>query len=133
MRPMMRFLPLALTAALLAAGCGSGGSTETTTSGGPETTEAHQSGAGGPAGITARACRHTGKEAMLLRVTGVSCSKGKTIAAGWRAKSGCAPGTNESRSACTVDGFRCLTSSVGQGLAVTCARPGHSIAFIAKG
>jgi hypothetical protein len=163
---MTRFLPLALVAALVAAGCGSGGSTENTAPGGAETTEstapggaettegaapggaettegatpggaetaeAHQSGAEGPTGITARPCRNTGEEGLLMRVTGVSCSTGKKVAASWRSKSGCAPAAGESRSACTVGGFRCLTVSVGQGLAVTCARPERSIAFIVKG
>ena len=152
---MTRSLPLALVAALLAAGCGSGESTqstapggaettesttpggaettESTAPGGAETTEAHQSGAEGPTGITPRVCRNTGEEALLMRVTGVSCSKGRQIAAGWHSKSGCAPASGESRSACTINGFRCLTAVAGQGLAVTCARPERSIAFIARG
>jgi hypothetical protein len=163
---MIRFLPLALVAAMLAAGCGSGGSTESTAPGGAETTEgtapggaettegtapggaetaestapggaenpeAHQSGAEGPTGVVARPCRNTGEAGLLLRVTGVSCSTGRKVAASWRSKSGCAPAAGESRSACTVGGFRCLTVSVGQGLAVTCARPERSIAFIVKG
>src|SRR5689334_14655126 len=145
MRVMTRFLPLALVAALLAGGCGSGGSTESTAPGGAETTEstapggaettegaapggaetaestapggaetaestapggaenpeAHQSGAEGPTGVVARPCRNTGEEGLLMRVTGVSCSTGKKVAASWRSKSGCAPAAGESRSACT--------------------------------
>jgi hypothetical protein len=132
MRLATRFLPLALIAGLLAAGCGSGESTQTTTSGGTETTEAHQSGAEGPTGITARACRHTSKESPLLRVTGVSCAKGESVAATWSSMASCAPASGESRSACTISGFRCLTAVAGRGLAVTCARPERSIAFIVE-
>ncbi len=131
MRTLSRILPPALVIALFVAGCGSGESTETTTPGGAETMQAHQSGAEGPSGVTARACRNPGKPAVLMRVTGVSCSKGKSIAAGWASHSGCAPPAGVSRSACTVDGFRCLTTVAGHGLAVTCARPERSVAFLA--
>jgi hypothetical protein len=134
MRTLTRFLPAALVAALLVAGCGSGESTESTTpgGGGAETTQAHQSGAEGPYGITARPCRHIGETAAALRVTGVSCSKGVAIAEGWASRSGCAPAAGDSRSACTVAGFRCLTAVAGQGLAVTCARPERSVAFLVE-
>ena len=133
MRLLTRFLPLALAAALLAAGCGSDQSSETTTpaGSGAETNRAKQSGAEAPTGVRARACRNTG-ESLLLRVTGVACAKGESVAARWRSNSGCRPAAGESRSACSVGGFRCLTSSAGRGLAVTCARPERSIAFIVK-
>jgi hypothetical protein len=130
MRTLTLILSTAVAAALLVAGCGSGESTETT-AGGVETSEAHQSGAEGPSGIRARPCLSPGKPAVLMRVTGVSCSKGKSVAAGWASRSGCAPAAGDSRSACTVDGFRCLTTVAGRGLAVTCARPERSVAFLA--
>ncbi|HEY1355748.1 MAG TPA: hypothetical protein VGF09_05475 [Solirubrobacterales bacterium] len=131
MRLVTRFLPLALVAALLAAGCGSGGSTESTGSEGAETTQAHQSGAGAPIGVMARPCHNTGKKALLMRVTGVSCAKGTSIATVWRSHPECPPAGGESRSACTVGGFRCFATVAGRGLAVTCARPERSISFIA--
>ncbi|HEY7256686.1 MAG TPA: hypothetical protein VH476_08370 [Solirubrobacterales bacterium] len=132
MRLLARFLPLALLAALLAAGCGSGGSTVTTTPEAAETTPAQQSGAEGPTGVTARACRHTGEEALLLRVSGVSCAKGESVATGWGSKPECVPAPGNSRSACTISGYRCLTTVAGRGFAVTCARPERSIAFIVR-
>jgi hypothetical protein len=134
MTPMTRFLLPALAAALLAAGCGSGDSTQMTApeESGAETTQAEQSEAEGPAGATARLCRSAGEDFQLLRVTGVSCSKGEGIASLWRASPDCAPTAGESRSACTVGGFRCLTTVVDRGLAATCARPERSIAFITK-
>ena len=131
MRMLTRILPPALALALLVAGCGSGDSTETAQPGGAETTQAQQSGAEGPSGVTARPCLSPGKPAVLMRVTGVSCSKGRDIVAGWASRSGCAPAAGDSRSACTVDGFRCLTTVAGRGLAVTCARPARSVAFLA--
>jgi hypothetical protein len=132
MRFITRFLPLALLAALLAAGCGSGSSTVTTTHEPSETERARQSGAEGPSGVTALVCRHPGEDAVLLRVIGVSCAKGKSVAAGWHSNSKCAPAAGQSRSACTVEGYRCLTAVAGRGLAVTCARPQRSIAFLAE-
>ena len=134
MRAIASTLLAALLAAVLAAGCGSGGSSETTAPGGPgtETTQAHQSAAEGPTGVRSRACPHAGEETLLLRVTGVACAKGESVAAQWRSRSGCRPAAGESRSACSVAGFRCLTATAGRGLAVTCARPERSIAFIVR-
>jgi hypothetical protein len=119
-------------AALLVAGCGSGGSTGTTA--GQETAPAGASTAPeAPTGVTARACRnHAEGSALPLRVTGVGCAKGASIAAAWHSNSKCAPAAGQSRSACSVEGFRCLTAVAGQGLAVTCARPGRSVAFIVE-
>ncbi len=131
MRPIARILPLALLAVLLVAGCGSGGSSETTS--GAETAPAGTSTAPeAPTGVTSRACRNAGRETLLLRVTNVACAKGASIAAVWHSNPKCRPAAGQSRSACSVEGFRCLTTTAGRGLAVTCARPAQSIAFIVE-
>lgn len=130
MRALARLFPLTLLAALLIAGCG-GGSSGTTS--GAETTPAGTSTAPeAPTGIRSRACKTGGEETLLLRVTNVGCARGASVAALWRSNPGCSPAPGQSRSACTVDGFRCLTSIAGRGLAVTCARPERSIAFIVE-
>jgi hypothetical protein len=122
---------LALLAALLVAGCGSGGSSGTTS--GTETSPAGTSTAPEtPTGVRSRACRTGGEETLLLRVTNVGCAQGASVAARWRSSPDCSPAAGQSRSACSIGGFRCLTSVAGRGLAVTCARPEHSIAFIVE-
>lgn len=136
MRFLTRALLLALIAAALAVGCGSDESSETTSGrSGTETTQAHESGAGGaksPVGVRARSCTVTASDYEMLRVTGVDCRAGAKVAAGWTEGPGCRPAPGESRAACSVGEFRCLTAAVGRGLAVTCARPERSVAFIAK-
>jgi hypothetical protein len=142
MRRPVRLLPFFLLAAAIAGGCGSDesdqsaapGTTGTETTG-AETTGGQQSGTGGggaPAGVRAHACRDNGDESRLLRVTGVDCATGETIASGWSDDRRCRPAGGQSRSACSVGEFRCLASAVGRGVSVTCARPQRSIAFIVK-
>ncbi len=146
MRLATRILPLLLLTAALVGGCGSDES-ETTAPGAtapettapettaPETTKAQQSGAGGPAapiGVKARSCRDNGDESRLLRVTGVNCGSAEKIASGWDEDSSCRPPQGQSRSACAVGAYRCLSTAVGRGLAVSCARSQRSIAFIAR-
>jgi hypothetical protein len=136
MRFLTGALPLALIAAALAAGCGSDESSETTSGqSGAEMTGAQESGAGGaeaPVGVRARTCKVSVSDYEMLRVTGVDCRTGAAIAAGWAKDSSCRPPKGQSRSACSIGQFRCLTTVVGRGLAVTCARPERSVAFIAK-
>lgn len=119
---------VALAAALLA-GCGSSsdgsdgaGSTAAPTAGEPGT----------PAGASARACAIGAGGASGLRVTAVSCGKGEEAVIAWRRDATCRPSAGGSRAGCTVAGYRCIATATDRGLAVSCARPGRSIAFTAK-
>jgi hypothetical protein len=114
---------LALGAAL--AGCGSsdeGSPTATATS--PPA----------PAGASARDCGETTLAGTQgLHVTGIGCDVGRGVVATWARKPGCAPAPGASRSSCSVyDGYRCLAAATERGIAVSCARPGGSAAFLAN-
>jgi hypothetical protein len=87
-----------------------------------------------PPGATARGCGETTVAGTAqLRVTGVGCDVGRGIVAAWANEPACSPTQGASRSSCSVrDGYRCLGAAAGQGLAVSCARPGSSIAFVAR-
>jgi hypothetical protein len=135
MRLPIRLAPLLLVAAAIAAGCGSDDSDEGTGEGttGAETSAAPADQAPPPAsptGVRAKVCRDDGDETPLLRVTGVGCGKGGRIASEWNEDPSCRPAAGESRSACSVGEYRCLAATVGRGIAVSCARPQQSIAFI---
>jgi hypothetical protein len=110
--------------ALLAAGCGSSG----TGSSSDEATGAGQA----PPGATARTCAAPAHGAAELRATGVACSLAGEVAGGWTAEAGCVPAPSASRTSCTVGRYRCLAVSTGRGFAVSCARPGRSISFVAR-
>jgi hypothetical protein len=87
-----------------------------------------------PAGAAARSCGETtvaGTEG--LRVTGIGCDVGRGIVASWTRRPGCSLGRDASRSSCTVYGdYRCLAAATDRGIAVSCARPGGSAAFLAR-
>jgi hypothetical protein len=115
-------LALALVA-ILASGCGSSGmnssgegSTQTATPPGAAVLAC----AGAPAGVGA------------LRASGVGCARGRQLVAGWTAKNACGAHAGTSRTSCAVGGYRCLGIAAERGLAVSCARLGHSISFVAK-
>ncbi len=108
-------------------GCGSSDeSTEGTTEagGGATTSEA-------PAGAAAENCPGAAAGVADLRVTGVSCDTGRGVVTSWSTKSGCRGGA--SRTSCAVAAYRCLGARTDRGLAVSCARPGRSISFVARG
>jgi len=129
-RPPAPIALLAAIAALLATGCGSDsdGGTETDRAGGGATTQPSSSA---PAGTSARSCPSAGSAIAELRVTGVGCGTGRAIAAGWSRHADCASPADASRFACTIDDYRCLGTATERGVAVSCARPQRSIAFIA--
>ena len=122
-RPLLVALFLLLAA--LPAGCGSSDEGEPTAT---ATTPP------APAGASARGCGETtvaGTEG--LRVTGIGCDVGRGIVAVWAGKPDCSPSPNASRSSCSLTrGFRCLAAVTERGVAVSCARPGGSIAFLAS-
>lgn len=121
--------PLLLLTAALLAGCGSD-STEGTRSEPTPTTEV-TGPATGPPGASARSCAG-GAEIADLRVTGTGCDTAQAVATGWIGKADCATPREASRLSCTVRDYRCLGTATDSGIAVSCARPQRSIAFVAK-
>jgi hypothetical protein len=87
-----------------------------------------------PAGASARSCGNTTVAGTQgLRVTGIGCDVGRGVVAAWAREPGCPPPPGASRSSCTVyDGYRCLAAATERGIAVSCARPGGSAAFLAS-
>lgn len=124
-RPLLPTLALLVVLAAWTAGCGSLDEAEPT---------ATATAPRAPLGATARDCGETtvaGTEG--LRVTGIGCDVGRGIVAAWAKAPGCALEGDASRSSCTVyDEFRCLAAATDRGIAVSCARPGGSAAFIAR-
>jgi hypothetical protein len=145
MRPAPSLLPTVALAALCAvafatalmSGCGSGGPASSATTNRSQPSTAAQSteeepAAPAPAGASARSC--TGGEAGIegLRVTGADCGAGRAVAAAWSGDASCASPAAGSRFACSVRGYRCLGAATERGVAVSCSRPGRSIAFVAR-
>lgn len=128
----MRLTALAaivLSAALLAAGCGGGGS------GGSNSTAAPKGG-GAPKTATAPNAPAGSKVVACgagLRATAVDCATAERIQRRWEKHRSCALPDGASRASCALGSFRCQAVKTGNGIAVSCARPGGDIAFIAKG
>jgi hypothetical protein len=129
-------IAILLLAAALLAGCG-----DSSSDGGSGTGEATTStGAGsppkgngsGPVGASARSCPVDANGTEGLRATGISCGEAQRLAAGWQTDPRCASRADASRSSCKVGSYTCLAAATDRGLAVSCAQPGRSIAFIAK-
>lgn len=109
--------------AILASGCGSS-DTGSSGEGSTKTTA--------PQGAAAPACADAPADIGALRVSGVGCATGREVVADWIAKGACSTPATASRTSCTVGGYRCLGTATEHGLAVSCARPGQSISFVAK-
>jgi hypothetical protein len=133
--PLLSTLLVVVALAALSAGCGSseGGSgygSRDTTDNSPTATATTPEA---PPGASARTCEGTAVGAEELRVTGVSCDVGLRIVAAWAGKPSCSTPAGGSRFSCSIyDGYRCLGTSAGRGIAVSCARPGASASFVAK-
>lgn len=128
----MRFaapLTIVALAAALLAGCGS---SSDGSDGAGSTAAPKAGGSSAPAGASAHACAIDAGGASGLRVTAVSCGKGQKTAIAWQRDASCKPATGGSQAGCTVAGYRCIATATDRGLAVSCARPGHAIAFTAK-
>lgn len=138
----MRLLSASIAAvALLAAaiGCGSSQGGETATQGQSGTTTQTRSGEGAgssvptaPAGAAARSCTPSEAGVSGLRVSGTDCAAGRAIAAAWSAQSSCWSPRGASRHSCRIEGWLCGSAAAGSGEAVSCARPGRSVAFLAR-
>jgi hypothetical protein len=125
-------LPLAIAALTIALLSGCGSPADGGDSGSIST--APEAGAGkAPAGASAHECSGRAGEATALRATGVSCAQAEQLARAWAKDPGCAPGEGASRSSCRLEGdYDCLAAATGRGLAVSCARPGGSVAFTVR-
>ncbi|HEY8083374.1 MAG TPA: hypothetical protein VIE64_07445 [Solirubrobacterales bacterium] len=121
-------LSLAVLIAILLAGCGSDGDSSNTTA--PEATTSSATPTA-PAGATAQSCKSKSAGLEALRVTGIDCGAGRAVATAWTRSASCTR-EGESRSACTVRGYRCLGVVTERGLALSCAQPGRSVSFVAS-
>lgn len=128
MRLAVAIATVLVSAALLSACGGSGDGSEASTDPQPRTRSATA-----PAGATAHECEGGAGAKAKLRATGLPCTEALGLVAAWERADGCAPAAGASRSACEITGgYRCLSVVTDRGVAVSCARPGRSIAFTAK-
>ncbi len=126
MKPAFRSLAVALAAAALIAGCGSSGNDTTSA---PEPIK-RAGASGAPIGSSVKRCPTAGV-LTGLRVSGVGCEAGVAVMSSWNFPR-CRPAKGESRSACSVRRYRCLSVRTDRGTAVNCSRPGRSISFLWK-
>jgi hypothetical protein len=124
---------LAIVVAMAAAGCGS--SSEETTGASemaaPPASTSTTPGQEAPIGVRAKSCDGAGASSEV-RVTGVSCDLGRTLVAGWYKNDDCSAPGSASRTSCRLGKFICLGAVTDHGVAVTCAAPGRSVAFIGR-
>lgn len=129
MRLAVPLAVFALTALL--AGCGSDSAPSGVHSefhGGPPKRGTAKS----PVGAATKSCVLNAGGTTGLRAVGVSCREAQKVALAWERRAACSPSAETSRSACSVGRYRCLGTVTDRGLAVACARPGHSISFRSK-
>jgi hypothetical protein len=131
-RPLLPALCTLATLAALTVGCGSDGSGSGYGAGDsteqPPTATATTPEA--PPGASARDCRVVVIGAV--RTTGIGCESGGRVVLAWLGKPVCSAPAGASRFSCTVEGgYRCSGASTDRGIAVSCARPGASVAFVA--
>jgi hypothetical protein len=131
--PARLLILLALAALTVTAttGCGSSGN------GGAESDEAKTTATAttppAPPGASARSCEGTVAGTGEVRVTGIGCDVGRGVVAAWANKPDCSVTPGATRFSCAVlGGYRCLGAATDRGFAVSCARPGSSVAFVAK-
>lgn len=136
MRPRNTIVLIALALALgLLAGCGdssdeTGGETATAPS---AADESPASSSNAPLGVRAKPCGTAAAgAARRVRVTGVGCAEGRRVAAAWVDAENCTIPAGASRGSCRVAGRVCLSVIGDQGVAVSCAKQGASVAFVAR-
>lgn len=126
--------------AVLAAGCGSGsGSGSSSTAPGITNAEVNRGGGepeatapNAPAGSKVVACQEGAKEMEQLRATAVDCASARETMRQWGRSHACTLGKSGSRSSCALGGFRCQAVRSDRVAAVSCARPGGDVSFVAK-
>ncbi len=119
-----------LVAALFVAGCG-GGSRSGGSSSEPGAAK-KATAPNAPAGSKVVSCGMTTGGMAQLRATMVDCGTARQMMMRWGRRGGCALGKSESRGSCSLGGFRCQAVRVDRGTAVSCARPGGDVSFVAK-
>jgi hypothetical protein len=133
--PALRLtIPIALLAclALPLAGCGSSSEgTGTTPTSEPPASTSTAPGQEAPAGASTTTCAG-GTSSGEIYVTGISCKLGRELVAGWYKDSACPPAKGASRTSCKLGKFTCLGAVTDRGVAVSCARPGRSVAFTGR-
>lgn len=122
-------LAVLVAAALFVAGCGGGGS-EGSSSTGQEGGAKKATAPNAPAGSKVISCSGG---AMQLRATALDCGTARTTMQHWERSHACGLGGGDSRGSCSLGGFRCQAVKVDRGVAVSCAKPGADVAFLAKG
>jgi hypothetical protein len=85
-----------------------------------------------PVGASARSCDNGAVDANGLRAVGVSCGRARQVMFGWRRDRSCARPSGASRTSCSTGSYRCLGARTDRGVAVSCSRPGESVAFVAR-
>ena len=129
MRLAPRLLALLAICALLVAGCG--GSDDDGAKEAPRP-EPQAKSSTAPPGASAEACESRAVDAQDLRATNISCEQARQLMFAWQRSEECS-GKGGSRSSCSIKGsYRCLTANTGRGMAVSCAKPGRSVAFIVR-
>jgi hypothetical protein len=137
-------------AALFAAGCGGGSGSNgssTAPAGGAKDGGGAKAVPGGevesdapkkatapnaPAGAKVVSCKVAGGATVGLRATAIDCGTARATMRHWTRERSCTMAKGASRGSCSLGGFRCQTVRSGRGVAVSCARPGADVAFIAK-
>jgi hypothetical protein len=129
---------VAVTCAVLVAGCGGGGSGGSNSTAAPEGggttgggTPKKATAPNAPAGSKVVACEEGAEGVEGLRATAVDCATAERVMRRWENHRSCALPGGASRGSCSLGGFRCQTVRADRGVAVSCARPGGDIAFIA--
>ena len=113
-----------ICAALIVGGCGGGGSSTGGGSTGPKKATAPNA----PAGSKVVAC---GGGDAQLRTVGIGCDTARTTMRRWQGTPSCALRGDTSRGSCALGDLRCQALRADRGIAVSCARAGADIAFVA--
>jgi hypothetical protein len=71
-------------------------------------------------------------DATALRASGVTCDQARRLADGWQRQGACSSPAGASRVACSSGPYRCTGTRTGRGTAVSCSRPGRSVAFLVR-
>ena len=122
-------IAIVVSAALLA-GCGSSADEGSPPSAGTRAPSSPSSGA--PVGGAARSCAALAADAEALRATGVPCDRARQVLHGWQREPACALPASGSRGGCLIRSYRCQAVRADRGIAVSCARAGESVAFLAQ-
>ena len=116
--PLRLVVPIALFILVAFGGCGDSSSDEQSTT-----------APTAPVGASASSCESEAVDARGLRVTGVACDKARAAMLAWQRARSCAPPAGASRGSCSIRSYRCVATATARGTAVSCSRPGESIAF----